>query len=147
MSAAARLPEVAKLLATISRDGADLVLLSRKRASAKSKHGRLELLGGHVEPGEAPLDALVRELAEEERTGALAGRVRTARPRGRIVRLRTALYHVFPITLSPEEVAVLRPGEHESLGFQLVARAELGKKRVREQLTEKTRELFRRLEP
>lgn len=41
------------------------LLLCRRSAGRVSYPGVWDLPGGHVEPGEAPLDALVRELTEE----------------------------------------------------------------------------------
>jgi len=41
------------------------VLLGHRRADRRDFPGRWSLPGGHVEPGERPVDALVRELREE----------------------------------------------------------------------------------
>ena len=50
-------------LAIVTRDGRFLLL---KRSDTDPSHpGRWALPGGHCEPGEAPVDGLVRELKEE----------------------------------------------------------------------------------
>lgn len=58
-----RLPEVCVGYLLRERDGHDEVLLGRKKHGLGE--GRFVAPGGKLEPGESPLEALVREVAEE----------------------------------------------------------------------------------
>ena len=73
-------PPLKVVAAVIVRDGA---VLACRRARHKDAAGRWEFPGGKVEPGEAPEDALRRELREElgveVRVGALLDRTATGR--------------------------------------------------------------------
>lgn len=62
------------VVAALCRDGEDRVLLTQRRADQPMPL-LWELPGGKVEPGEAPVDALARELAEELGCGARVGRI------------------------------------------------------------------------
>lgn len=62
------------VVAALVRDEAGRVLLTQRRADQPMPL-YWELPGGKVEPGEAPVDALVRELAEELGCGARVGRI------------------------------------------------------------------------
>jgi 8-oxo-dGTP diphosphatase len=57
--------------AAIVRDGR---LLAARRTTPRAAAGRWELPGGKVEPGEAPEDALVREVREELGCGVVIER-------------------------------------------------------------------------
>lgn len=140
-----RVPHVAKVLITVTNGASRFLLLSRKRAEGQRKHGRLELLGGHIGRREGPFDGLVRELAEEEGTGVLAEHARSIEPRPREVPLRDAVYHTFQLTISFEDYLTLTPDPRESLGFLLVPITLLKQHRIREHLTERTQELLTQL--
>jgi 8-oxo-dGTP pyrophosphatase MutT (NUDIX family) len=139
------IPEVAKLLVSVTGDRTSLILFSRKRAEGYGKHGRLEFLGGRLAKKERPFEALIRELGEEEESGLLAQRVRAERPRSRTVQLPDAIYHTFHLNITFEDYLVLEPGRHESLGFVLVPRPLLRQRRVHEFLTERTYQLLTEL--
>jgi mutator protein MutT len=62
------------VVAGLARDGAGRVLLTRRRAD-QAMGGKWELPGGKIEPGEAPRDALERELREELGCGSEIGAV------------------------------------------------------------------------
>jgi 8-oxo-dGTP pyrophosphatase MutT (NUDIX family) len=143
---ARKLPEVSKLLLTVTNGDATLMLFSRKRAEGQSKHGRLELLGGRIERTESPLEALVRELGEEEESGLLARRIRATRPTGQLVTLSDAIYHTFRLAITFAEYLELEPGRHESLGFLLVPTTLLKRRGIHDQLTYRTVELLRQLD-
>ncbi len=140
-----RLPEVAKVLVTVRGEN-DLLLFSRKQAPGMRKHGRLELLGGHIEPREKPFDGLVRELAEEEASGLLAKRARKLKPKRHEVGLSDAVYHLYRLTIDFDDYVRLEPVLTESMGFVLVPPNALKKRAVHDQLTPKTYELLGLLE-
>lgn len=139
------LPEVAKVVVSVTDGDMNLLLFSRKRAEGYGKHGRLEFLGGRLRKAERPLAALVRELREEEESGLLAERVRATQPPAETVRLSDARYHVFQLHITFLEYLALEHGRHESLGFVLVPRSLLQEPRVHELLTARTYELLTQL--
>lgn len=69
---AGRLPERTTACGCLHRDGR--VLLERRPDDAKVSPGVWDLPGGHLEPGETPEHALVRELREE--LGVIVARMR-----------------------------------------------------------------------
>ena len=62
------------VVAALVRDASGRVLLTQRRADQPMPL-YWELPGGKVEPGEAPVDALARELREELGCGARVGRI------------------------------------------------------------------------
>jgi 8-oxo-dGTP diphosphatase len=62
------------VVAGLMRDGDGRVLVTQRRAD-QSLPLQWELPGGKVEPGEAPVAALARELREEIGIGAAVGRI------------------------------------------------------------------------
>ena len=63
-------PLIAVVCAIIERDGR---VLAAQRSRAKSQGGKWEFLGGKLDDGELPCDALVREIAEEMRIEICVG--------------------------------------------------------------------------
>lgn len=115
--------EVAKVVILVDDSGAD-VLLSRKCAPGRIKHNLLEMLGGGLDPGEGPLEALVRELGEEETTGTLArAAARAGRPQ--VLMVADEKHYLFEMSIDAAVVPRLRPDPKESLGFRRVPRSEL----------------------
>jgi 8-oxo-dGTP diphosphatase len=62
------------VVAALCRDAEGRILLTQRRADQPMPL-LWELPGGKVEPGEAPVDALAREIAEELGCGARVGRI------------------------------------------------------------------------
>ena len=117
---------IAKARVVLTSDAGDLVLLSRKRAEGRSNHGKLEMLGGHIELGETPYGGLIRELREEENTGALADIVERLAPGHRTMIVDEAPHHLFEIRIPADDCLELVHDPVESLGFERVPAAELG---------------------
>ena len=59
------MPRLVVAAAIVDRDRAGDRLLCARRSAPPRLAGRFELPGGKVEPGEQPIDALHREIAEE----------------------------------------------------------------------------------
>ena len=133
---------VAKVRIRVSRAGKHHYLMSVKRAEGKRRHGKLELLGGHVEEGEGPLDGLVRELAEEENSGTLSERVRVLAPKATNLHVAGAQHYVFDLEIDQDECEKLEPNPRESLGFELVAESKLRSRDFRSRLTSRTRKIL-----
>ena len=134
---------VAKARIVVVRDGARLALMSRKNARGKSKHGKLEMLGGHLDGDEPPIVALVRELREEERTGTLAEIVERNASAWETRTVDQAPHHLFEITITETEYSHLEAHPKESLGFELVPVADLAAGRIEDRLTYRTREILK----
>ena len=128
---------VAKVIVRVEKGEACYYLFSRKNAPGHDKHNHLEFLGGHLE-NESPIEAVVRELKEEEKTGLLAARLSGQQPAEQ-VKIDGVDHHIFRVTISHDEYLSLRHDPHESLGFELVPVSALRGKKVQAELTRKTR--------
>ena len=100
----ARHQVVAAILVRSSR-----ILLCHRRDDAPWYPGVWDLPGGHVEPGETPDDAVVRECAEE-----LGIRVTSLGER-RFLRSHDADLTVFQIDGWDREPGNTQPGEHQAI--------------------------------
>lgn len=134
---------VAKVRIAVVRDGARLVLMSRKNAKGTSNHGKLEMLGGHLDGNETPIAALVRELREEEGTGTLAAIAERAEPTCNTRTVDRSPHHLFEMTITEEVYSRLQATSTESLGFELVPEEDLASGRVADRLTYRTSEILR----
>ena len=132
---------VAKIRIIVVRNGARWCLMSRKRKrdTTNSNHDKLELLGGHLDGDESPLQALIRECREEEATGRLATIVEQRQPASTTRTVDGAAHHLFELTLAEDDADALRAQPEESLGFRLVPTGELDTGALDEQLTYRTR--------
>jgi len=134
---------VAKARIVVVRNGVRFALLSRKNAPGMPKHNQLEMLGGHLDAAESPIEALLRELREEERTGELARSAEADGPGYDTRLVDRAAHHLFELTISEEQCASLEADSEESLGFELVAEKDLASGRFEHELTPRTREILR----
>ena len=138
--------QVAKARIVVERGGERWSLLSVKRAEGETKHGKLEMLGGHLDGDESPIEALLRELREEEDTGLLAEKVSAEPPPHLSMDVAGALHHVFCFDLDDADLAHLQHNPAESLGFELVRTAELEAGMHRDRLTSRTRQVLEALQ-
>lgn len=139
--------QVAKARILVIRDDGCWSLLSRKRSSDERKHGKLEMLGGHLDGKESPIEALIRELHEEEKTGKLASTVEEHTPSYQTKVAGGATHHLFEVTLSNEIYEQLKHHPRESLGFELLPTAELNTLLHWERLTNRTRKILEAFGP
>jgi 8-oxo-dGTP pyrophosphatase MutT (NUDIX family) len=133
---------VAKARILFVRGDEEWALLSRKNAEGMTKHGQLEMLGGHVENGEEPLPGLIRELREEERSGALADHVERLEPTYTAKTVDNSTHFLFEIRLPESEFSKLDPDPVESIGFELIPVTELQVGAHWEELTWRTKRIF-----
>ena len=141
----ADLEDVAKVRIVVRRDGERWCLMSRKRSNDKKKHNKLEFLGGHLQAGDSPADALVRELGEEEKTGTLVRLVEAAAPRPASLDVKGMPHFLFEIEISEAETAQVEPDPRESCGFELVLEHDLEAGTLQQQLTPRTRQILKAL--
>lgn len=95
-------------VAALVRDG--LVLLVHRRPARRWYPDCWDLVGGHVEPGEPPHQAVTRECLEE-----LGVHVRDPTPIPMVVTDPTLDVHAFLVTLWSGEPVNTAPAEHDDL--------------------------------
>ena len=131
---------VAKIIVKVDRKDVPWLLFSIKRAKSPEKHGKLEFLGGHLEPGETPLQALVRELEEEEKSGLLSRKAAEEQPGFIEFEAGGAHHYLFEIVISENDYQIIEHDKRESLGFELIPASEAVHHRQR--LTPRSRKIF-----
>lgn len=134
--------QVAKIRVTLDQGGRTWALMSRKRARSTHKHGKLEFLGGHVDPGEGSFEALLRELGEEERSGTLAERARALRPVPFVSNIPGVPHHLYAMHIDAGDFDALVFDPEESLGLVLVPLDELRAGAWTERVTPRTRAIL-----
>jgi hypothetical protein len=139
--------QVAKIRITLEQGGRCWALMSRKRARSERKHGKLEFLGGHLDPGELPFEALVRELGEEELSGTLAARARDLRPSPFVSDVPGVPHHLFEMAIDAADIDALVFDPEESLGLVLVPLDELLAGHWNDRVTPRTRAILRVRDP
>lgn len=137
---------VAKTFVKTQLNGVVHYVFSIKNAPGKRKHNHLELLGGKIKPGEHPLQALIRELEEEEANGILADRIRAQEPEHQnTIQIGKRPYYIFDVSISFDDYLNIRHSPKESLGFKLVPEPMLKRVDFQQKLTPRTRTILKRL--
>ncbi|MBN2340972.1 MAG: NUDIX hydrolase [Deltaproteobacteria bacterium] len=135
---------IAKVLVVVEDQNKNYILMSSKRAPRHpQKNMKLELLGGHLETDERALDALVRELAEEESTGFLAKYAKAANPAPFKVDVAGTTHFLFRLTIQKDEFDRLIADAEESFGFKLVPYKHLFEDAIQNRLTKRTRAILK----
>ena len=116
---------VSKVMISVVDGPQTQYLMSIKRKPGSIDHGRLEFLGGRLDPGEDPESAMLRELQEEEQTGALSTIAAGKMSAGPEILTGDAHQYLFSLELSVSEYLQLTHDPAESQGFSLVPEAEL----------------------
>lgn len=122
-------------------------VFSRKRKpETLESDDRLELIGGHIEGKETPLEALMREAREEEPSGIVAARARQLRPSCKRIMVGTEKHFIFEILLDDANFEHLKHDPQESRGFVKVEAETLDRrdelKRNLARFTPKIRKIF-----
>ena len=104
---------VAKVLITVT-GGDDQCLFSRKRADGSRRDNKLELLGGHIDDGEKPIQALLRELGEEEKSGTLKKLMAQADSSFEELWIGGADHYLFRINITEVDFAQVEADPRES---------------------------------
>lgn len=129
----------------------DCYILSRKKDKGSESDGLLEHIGGHIEFGESPFTALLRETKEEEETGLLSRELEQSRPIPKEIFVnangRIEKHYIYHMTISEEIAMHLRISNEESYGFEFLEssliESEEGLSKIQKKLTWKTKAIFR----
>lgn len=89
-----------------------LVLLGHRHPQRRHYPDCWDAVGGHIEPGETPMEALVRECREE--IGVVVTR---ARPVDLPVTMEDLELHAFVVEAWEGTPANLEPDEHDAIGW------------------------------
>lgn len=133
--------EISKILLLVTDNGEDFYVMSKKYAPNREKDGKYEFPGGHVDKGESPFEALLREVDEEIESDFLNEKLKTADLDPiQIITTSKGTHHLFRLNISREEYARLIPKE-ESRGFDLIPKSKLFDNLFQDSLTPKTRKI------
>lgn len=111
---------VSKAIILVEDRGGSHYLMSVKRDQGSDNDGKMEFLGGRMEPDETPAETMARELAEEEATGGLSALIKDRASSHIEHQLGNATHFLFSMELTAEEYEMLSHHPDESYGFRLV---------------------------
>lgn len=102
----------------------DVFIFGVKRVPRQpAKDRRLELLGGHVEKGETPLEGLIRELEEEESSALLANKASAAQLSPVEIKVGGDRHFIFRMPIVDDELDRIALDSEEHYGYQPIPRA------------------------
>ena len=101
----------------------DKILLARRSENRKFYPGVWDIIGGHCERDETPVDTLIRELREEIGVEARAFEELAVLDEPRLAEHGEARYHVFMVTAWDDIEPQLLGAEHSQLRWLTLDRA------------------------
>jgi hypothetical protein len=131
------------------RTEAHYIFSSKRKPGSSKSDRRLELIGGRLEAGESPRQALIREVQEEELSGTIAAKVKNQQLNCKRVNISRQKHFIFEVWVNEDDIKRLMHNEVESYGFSKVEEEIINEKdELRASLsrfTPKTRRIFRAL--
>lgn len=134
--------QVAKICVRVMEHGSDRCLMARKRSKDADKNDHLEFLGGHLDEGDSPTDAIRRELEEEEATGGLAAALQKDVTPIADAEAGGAHHYLFYLEIDAALANTLEADPEESLGLRLVETRALKARELDNELTSRTRAIL-----
>ena len=98
----------------------DFFFSVKKVPKHPARDRKLELPGGRVDKGEMPLDALIRELAEEEQGGVLAGKVARLQLTPVDFKVGGDRHFIYHMPLAGDELQRVQMNSEEHYGYRLI---------------------------
>ena len=108
-----------KVVKVFVRSG-NFFVFAEKRAYSAAKNHRLELVGGGMNAGETPFEAMLREAKEEEPSGIIAAALRAAAPEPDRVLVHGDVHYIYNVRITLLQRRRLRHDPVESHGFRAV---------------------------
>lgn len=87
------------------------------------RDGKLELLGGGLDKGETPLEALIREVAEEEPSSIVADKIAHLEPTPMKITVDDDRQFIFHMAITKEELDGITLNTKEHYGYRLMERS------------------------
>ena len=128
------------------RSGQGFIFSRKRKPHAPDTDDRLEMLGGKLEEGESPREALIRELFEEETSGTLGRLAESTQTVHKEVEVSNQLHFIFTLDTGNTSMDLLHASQEESRGFVRLAAETIQNPQmlsaILERFTPKTRSIF-----